>query len=410
QPAWPERAGAHPLPSRPRALFLRTHCTPPRCAPLRPVPMGGGVGKAEYRVQFRRSVDSAGQYLDGHLAAWVARHAAGGGESRGPAEGSPESLPGSTPRPARGRGAAGAVASAASSAPAAPNTVGPTLLRSGREGGGQSHEGGRGRRPDRSAAGAASCDRGRDTSKDGRWHQKHCSPGLFVLANTIQQAYPFDPYGQKTVYKEEEHLSSMCDHWRGFGEVTITKTGPRKLHCRICARLLVDADDSSRSEGPFYFCRRCHESGYKYHICTSCWQDLKRGDASPFDVHAGPAGPGSSTGSEAATGISPAVVPPGLWKGSVTEGGYTRDASLNLSFDTQGGITGSGPAGEEEVAVSGVWRREGRAVVVAWSEARSWGRIWVDGQFMVSGDAAKITAKMLASDEGQASLVLSRRL
>jgi len=259
---------------------------------------------------------------------------------------------------------------------------------------------------------ALSCNRSNDTSKDGRWHQKHCSNNLFVLANTIQQAYPFDPYSQKTVQKEE-HVASAYDRRRGFGEVTITKTGPRRLNCRMCARLLVDVDDNDRSEGPFYFCRKCHENGRRYHICTTCWQDLNLAveDVDPFDVHSIlSADPGSSAGSEAALGVSPATVLPGLWKGSITEGTYKRDAALTLTFNKQGEITGSGPTKEEEVTVSGLWRRDGLTIMVAWSESRAWGKTRVDGQFTVSEDTAKITAKMIASDGGEASLVLSRRL
>lgn len=130
--------------------------------------------------------------------------------------------------------------------------------------------------------------RSKDTSEDGKWHSKHCNNKQLVIATTIQQAYPFDPYASKKITKKEEHFG-MSDRKIGFGEISIPKTGPRKLNCRACARLLVDVDDKDHREGPFYYCRKCHENGRRYHICTACWQDLNLvvEDVCPFDVSGG---------------------------------------------------------------------------------------------------------------------------
>lgn len=282
--------------------------------------------------------------------------------------------------------------------------------------------------------------RSKDTSEDGKWHQKHCNNKQLVIATTIQQAYPFDPYAQKTVSKKEQHFG-MTDRRRGFGEVTIPQACPRKLNCRACARLLVDVDDKDHREGPFYFCRKCHENGRKYHICTTCWQDLRlvAKEVCPFGILTGVASPQRSDrrcrsvrsatsihskrnsacslsqpairameSSEELEGPSPAAVSPGAWKGSITEGKYKRDAALNLTFTNQGDITGSSATSGEEVTVNGAWRRDGLKITVAWSEGHAWGKARVVGQFAVSEDTATIAAKLISSDGGKGALLLKR--
>jgi len=320
--------------------------------------------------------------------------------------------------------------------------------------------------------------RSKDTSEDGKWHQKHCNNKQLVIATTIQQAYPFDPYAQKTVSKKEQHFG-MTDRRRGFGEVTIPQACPRKLNCRACARLLVDVDDKDHREGPFYFCRKCHDNGRKYHICTTCWQDLNlvAKEVCPFGIPTGVASPqrsdrrcrtepvGEPEGFVRSPGRSPArssvrsstsiystrssvrtmtqrydrdrdqrmsiqsieplpairsmeldelegpcpsAVPPGVWKGTITEGKYKRDSALNLVFSKQGKITGSSAVKGEEITVNGVWRTSGLKTTVVWSEGHAWGKAKVEGEFTTSQDKATITATLISSDGGKGSVLLQR--
>uniref|UniRef100_A0A7S1WWG5 Uncharacterized protein n=1 Tax=Alexandrium catenella TaxID=2925 RepID=A0A7S1WWG5_ALECA len=300
-----------------------------------------------------------------------------------------------------------------------------------------------------------------------KWHRIHCSDTDLCQAMCIRDAFGFTDNNKKEVSKKERVWSLGDGVRRDYGTCRVSRLYPARINCDLCATFIVDRAGEAlfffcwrcrRAGRSFQLCVDCHEGGAfgsagtrvnsltrrsprSTGVFTSAGQQSSTSLESGVDpalfgrvpsLRRSPCNTVTSLGTPAAaptSSQSPAVsrspslgsmqqlqltsshglqlkgtIPSGTWKGEIKEGRSRRTAKRELTFLSDGRLTGTG---DEGCTLKGSFTNGPSHFRVNWVELYEWGQFKVSAQLSVSERAgAQLEGEFVASDGGSGLVVL----
>lgn len=271
------------------------------------------------------------------------------------------------------------------------------------------------------------------------YHNENCKDSDLYRFTTIRQAYAFEN-NQKTVEKKERVYGMLDRKQKHWGNTTVTQRGVLQIVCNGCNTKVVDRQGECpfyvcmrcRNAGhKLELCQKCYDQGVDGDRAPSKTSSLrgrapsKASDQSTprLNHRASQDGLSSQTGSRTRSstgepprrlsgidsspmhdstrfetaGRRPSVVaggqaprrpsaagagtddiPNARWEASVTEEKRTRKEHRDLTFRSDGRVTGSGPEDCKIVGNHTLKAGQGNAM---WIETYSWGTLEYSGKF-----------------------------